>query len=85
MDGSGPPEIVAQTPRSGPLWGQERTYPVNDREHDKQDGPVKDAPHPLVFDWLGALPWRCPRCGAEMRTAEMTPRCERCGYRDAAD
>jgi len=30
--------------------------------------------HPLTFDWLGAVPWTCSRCGAEHSSGEMTPR-----------
>jgi hypothetical protein len=57
--------------------------------HTMEDGERKGtatAPAgPLVFDWQGALPWRCPRCGAEVCCAELAPRCERCGYREAGD
>lgn len=41
--------------------------------------------HPLVFDWLGALPWRCPKCGSTLHTRELAPHCPRCGFYEAED
>lgn len=40
---------------------------------------------PRIFDWTEPHPWSCPRCQAVTITIEAAPRCERCGYREAAD
>jgi hypothetical protein len=55
---------------------------VKDREYER---PTTAAPNPLTFAWLGEVPWRCPKCGAEIRTTALTPRCERCGFHEAGD
>lgn len=44
--------------------------------------PEPEAPG-LAFDWLAAVKWTCPKCGAVIHTKELAPRCPRCGHREA--
>lgn len=43
----------------------------------------KPEPRPKPDPFQGPpVAWSCPRCGSAYLTAELAPRCLRCGYRE---
>ena len=38
----------------------------------------------LIYHWVPAWPWLCPKCGTVTVTKESSPRCRRCGFREEA-
>lgn len=41
-------------------------------------------PQPTPWAWAQPSWWRCPRCGVEQLTAELSPRCPRCLLKESA-
>lgn len=35
-----------------------------------------------AWSWVPPLIWRCLRCGSAYLTAELAPRCLKCGFRE---